>query len=110
MKNVKYLPIFIIFIHTSLCFGETSDMLQEQNPIQGEYYFTDDKNLGIHLKGKAARQLYKHLKAKADVNDCSGGRIKNVDSIECIESDDKKYECWFAIDHKGKIKEGGQSC
>ena len=70
-------------------------MAADWNKIDGIYAVTSigyldpssdeapDSHYRIELKGSSAKDLYHSMKVEAEIDECTGGRAKNINEMQC---------------------------
>lgn len=66
------------------------------DPSEGE---ARDTHYRIQLKGQSAMDLYTAMKVDPVEDECTGGRAKNIEEMQCLFfKEENTYECHFSID------------
>lgn len=78
------------------------------DPSEGE---PKDSHLRFQLSGDAAKDLYRAMKVKEKLDECSGTTAKEVGAMKCLFSrSEQTYMCHFAIDVMQQKIEHGIAC
>ena len=109
--------LILLFLVSIPATGSDWKQLSGIYAITPEYYLDPSEeedpksHLRLQLSGESAKDLYSAMKVEVVIDECTGGKAKNIGNMQCLYFEDQnKYDCHFSIKLNEQTIDYGVAC